>query len=54
MSTWTLARQPRAMNLKRMLINRVIFSTVLTVLIGLAYLLSIGITTWLCPLTRIG
>jgi len=54
MSTWTPARHPRALNLKRMLINRVIFSAVVTILLGLAYLLSIGITTWLCPLTRIG
>ena len=54
MSTWTLTRRPRPMNLRRMLLARLIFSTVFTVLIGLAYWFSIAITTWLCPLTRIG
>jgi len=54
MSTWTPARRQRPLSLRRMLLARLLFSTVLTALIGLAYLLSIGITTWLCPLTRIG
>jgi len=50
----TYARAHRPLNLRRMLIARVIFSTIVTLLIGAAYWLSIGITTWLCPLTRIG
>jgi len=44
----------RTLSLKRMLLGRLIFSIVVTMLTGLAYWLSIGITTWLCPLTRIG